>query len=145
MANLSFGNLIKAINSVLVEVERVLNKFYLTVLRDNGISNPKFIPTIHIARAESLEMNMRKDLAQFVYATLNGSLTTSYKLLGLDIANEAALRKEELDKGYATIFTPHATAYTTSGDSPSGRPTSDDPNADPDKQDYDANRYRETK
>lgn len=141
MANLSVSNLIKSINSVLSDLERVINKFYLTILKDNKIKNPKFIPEIHIAKAESLELSLKKDLAQFVYATLNGSLTTAFKMLDIDIENEAQLRKAEKEKGFDDIFTPRATSYTVSGGA-GGRPASDDPNADVDKQDYDANHYK---
>ena len=142
MANLSVSNLIKSINCVLQDLERVMNKFYLTILKDNGISDPAFIPELHIAKAESLELGLKKDLAQFIYGTLNGSLTTAFKMLDIDIENEAYLRSEEQRKGYDQIFAPHATAYTTSGgDTGAGRPQSNGTDADVDKQDYDKNNY----
>lgn len=143
MANLSISNLIKSINVILKEIERVMNKFYLTVLKDNGIDMPKFLPELHIAKAESIEQSLKRDLAQFAYSTLNCSRTTAYKILDMDVENEAYLRQGEKDKGYEDIFTPHLTSYTTSGSSQSsGRPQSTDEDADVDKQDYDADRYR---
>lgn len=134
-ANLSVKNLIKSINTVLNEIERVVNKFYLTMLEENGISDPMYIPSLHIAKAESLELSLKKDIAQFVYGTLNGSLTTAFKMMDLDIENEASRRIEEKAKGYEDIFTPRETAYTRSSSSgEAGRPLSTDEDTDPDKQ-----------
>ena len=84
-----------------------------------------------------MELEIKKDLAQFFYSTLNTSLKTSYAMVGLDVETEYKNRIEEKKKGYDEVFTARQTAYTTGNsvndgqDQNNGRPQSND---DEDKQ-----------
>ncbi len=133
--NVSVTQIIRQINCIKSDVERVLNKFYTTLLASAGF-DPNLAPTIKIENAESMELSMRIDLAKFVYGTLNASRETSFKLAGLDLNDEKIKRESELEAGLDDIFTPRKTAYTTSGDDEgsSGRPASND---DKGKQNFD--------
>lgn len=134
--NVSITQIIRQINCIKSEVERVLNKFYATLLSSKGI-DPNLAPTIQIEDAESMELSMRIDLAKFVYGTLNASRETSFKLAGLNLNDEKLKRESELDEGLDDIFTPRKTAYTTGDDdNSSGRPQSND---DKNKQKFDQN------
>ena len=133
--NVSVTQIIRQINCIKSDVERVLNKFYATLLASAGF-DPNLAPTIEIDDAESMELSMRIELAKFVYGTLNASRETSFKLAGLNLNDEKIKRESELEAGLDDIFTPRKTAYTTGNneDNSSGRPTSND---DKDKQDFD--------
>lgn len=135
--NVSVTQIIRQINCIKSDVERVLNKFYATLLTSAGF-DPNLAPTIEIEDAESMELSMRIELAKFVYGTLNASRETSFKLAGLNLNDEKIKRETEQAQGLDDIFTPRKTAYTTGNDedNSSGRPTSND---DKDKQDFDKN------
>lgn len=133
--NVSVTQIIRQINCIKSDVERVLNKFYATLLKSAGF-DPNLAPTIEIDDAESMELSMRIELAKFVYGTLNASRETAFKLAGLNLNDEKIKREAEQAQGLDDIFTPRKTAYTTGNDedNSSGRPTSND---DKDKQDFD--------
>ena len=136
--NVSVTQIIRMINCIKSEVERVLNKFYATLLASAGY-DPNLAPTIEIEDAESMELSMRIELAKFVYGTLNASRETSFKLAGLNLNDEKIKRETELAQGLDEVFTPRKTAYTVSGDDDndsSGRPQS---NNDKGKQNFDKN------
>ena len=134
------------INVIKDEVERVLNKFYRTLLRENGF-DPSLAPTIRIDDAEITEPSMRLEMSKYIYGTLNGSRATAFKLIGLDLDDEKAKRENENEKNYDTIFAPRLTSYTANGQSvgtetQSGRPQS---NTDENKQQYDKERNKKTR
>lgn len=149
--NVSITQIVRAINDIKSDIERVFSKFYKTVLEINGI-DPSLAPSLRIDDAETLEMEMRLDLAKFAYGTLNASLDTVFNLIGLDINEETVKRKQENEDNLDKIFAPRVTAYTNSGGSSAesvtengkstaGRPQS---NKDKSKQDFDKN-YRKSK
>lgn len=140
--NVSVTQIVRNINAIKYEVERVLNKFYKTLLRDNGY-DPLLAPTIKIYDAEMTEPNMRLEISKYIYGTLNASRETAFKLIGIDIDDEKAKREAENEKNYDEIFSPRLTSYTASGtDSNDNRESNGRPqsNEDKDKQDYDKNR-----
>lgn len=135
--NISVTEIIRLLNCIKEEVERVLNKFYATLLASQGI-DAELAPTIKIEDAENMELSMRIELAKFIYGTLNASRETSFKLAGLDLNDEKIKRLREAEEGLDEVFAPRKTAYTTGNDdnNPSGRPTSND---DKNKQQFDKN------
>lgn len=136
--NVSVTQIIRQINCIKSDVERVLNKFYATLLTSAGF-DPNLAPTIEIEDAESMELSMRIELAKFVYGTLNASRETSFKLAGLNLNDEKIKRETEHAQGLDDIFTPRKTAYTTGSEDDngsSGRPQSND---DKNKQNFDKN------
>ena len=92
-------------------------------------------PKLTIIDAEQMSMDVRQDLASFLYNTLNASRETAFEVVGLDVRSERAKREAENEKGYDAIFVPYKTAYTRSGNDGAGRPTNED--GDLDKQEYD--------
>lgn len=122
--NASLTQLIRTINCIIVDLERVINKYYRTVLSQNGMDE-EYAPIIKISDAQEMDMAIRKEMATFVYSTLNASRETSFKLVGLDLQDEIEKRKSENEKGLDDIFSPHDTAYNKSSDSNEvGRPES---------------------
>lgn len=135
---INLSELMKTINAISDEVNEVLNQYFVTVLEQNGIG-AEYAPRIDILDSQALEMEMRKDIASFLYSTLNGSAKTAFELIGLDLETEVMRRTEEKDAGTEDILTPHPTSYNSSSGGTVGRPSSDDPE-DPDRQSRDDDR-----
>lgn len=135
-AQISINELLKTINKIGEQLERILHKWYRGLLNDHNI-DPKYCPQIKVLDSEKLNIELSMKLAQMLNTQLNASLETTYKVLGIDIKTEAKLRKQESENGYDEIFKPRMTAYTNSGKSNSddlGRPKGND---SLDKQEYD--------
>lgn len=65
------------------------------VLQNNNI-DPTYCPKIKIMDSKAMDVAMRKELAEFVYSKLNGSLRTAYDIVGIDFDTEAErLTKEK--------------------------------------------------
>lgn len=113
-ASISVNQLLRTINMISEQIEDILEKWYLQVLADNGLS-VEFCPEIEVIDSEALDFEMRKDLASTLYTIFNGSMNTSLDLLGLDVNDEKAKRIKENDEGFEEIFKCRQTAYTSSG------------------------------
>lgn len=129
---ISVAQLMKMVNAICESFEDILHHFYETLLEENGM-DPEMAPHIRVIDAEQMEMQVRRDLAQFVFSTLNCSLGTAMEIIGLDVKEEKEKREKENDDGYDDIFYPHQSSYTSSGNRV-GRPRT---NWDTDKQEYD--------
>lgn len=134
-SKISIEELMKMINKIGEQLESILVKWYKGILIDNGI-DPKYCPKIKVIDSEKLSVELSMNLARMLNTEMNASLTTTYKVLGLDVKTEAKLRQQEKEMGYEAIFAPRQTAYTNNGNSEDdvGRPSDSD---DVDKQDYD--------
>ena len=119
VANISVDQLMRVIDSIGKQAERVLNKFYVVLLRNNQVST-LLAPKIKIAKSEQLSWELRKEFSSYLYTTLNGSLKTAMELVGLDVDEEKQRRSEENERNFKEIFEPRPTSYTTSGDSDDG-------------------------
>ena len=141
-ANISIKQLMKTINKIAEQEEKILERWYSIILEENGIPQ-EYCPTPHILDAELLEFEMRKDLSELLFSKFNCSYTTAYELVGIDVRDEIEKRKTEKDLGYEEILSVHATSYNTSGDADSsgGRPSGTD---DLEKQEYDSD-YNQTR
>lgn len=139
-AKLSLEQLMKTINAITSQLERIFKKFYRVVLEEEGF-DVAYVPTIKILDSEYLEFSLRKELSQMLYTMFNGSLRTSLDLVGIDLDDELEKRLKEQKDGVEKIFAPRLTAYTNGGDStPSGDSSPDNgrPSGDEtDKQKYD--------
>jgi len=114
VADISINQMLRTINSISEQLEKVLHKFYRAVLTENGF-DPELAPEISITDSEEMEASLRKDMASFVYTTLNGSLETAYEYVGLDFEEEKRRRQSENDEGITDVFYPRATSNTTAG------------------------------
>jgi hypothetical protein len=142
-ANISLKQLMRTINKIAERQEKILQRWYEIVLEEAGIPID-YCPTPKILDAELLEMDMKQDLAEFLYSKLNCSYQTAYETLDMNFKDEMERRKQEKAMGYEDIFTPHPTSYNSSGSSDStvGRPTgstSGDNSINESKQEYDSN------
>lgn len=136
--NVSVAQIIRTVNAIVDDVERVINKMYRAYLKSRGI-DVKYAPEIVIDDAETMEPALRLDLAKFAYGTLNASRDTTFGLIGLDLQDEVSKRKLENENNLDDIFTPRATSYTytTDEENTGGAPRTND---DTDKQQYDHDR-----
>ena len=135
VANISLEQLMKTINSISEQLERILVDFYRVVFEKNGIEK-EFLPYVKIIDAEQLSLAMKKDLVELLYTKLNCSLESALDILGYNIEDEKQRRIKENDEGIDEIFFPRQTSYTASSDK-TGRPTGND---DVEKQVYDTER-----
>ncbi|WP_137743262.1 hypothetical protein [Robertmurraya siralis] len=136
-AQISINELLKVINKIGEQLEKILVKWYKGILIDHGIDPKIYCPKIKVLDSEKLNIELSMQLARMLNNELNASLETVFNTLGLDVKNEARKRANEREMGYEEIFTPRQTAHTNSGGNDSketGRPNDSD---NTDKQDYD--------
>lgn len=122
VAQLSIKQLMRFINKVSQQLEQILHKWYGLVLEEAGI-DAAYAPTIEVLDAEFMEQNVKFQLAQMLYSTMNLSFETVLDVLGYDVEDERAKRERENEEGITDVFAPRPTAYTLpadSGDSGSG-------------------------
>ena len=139
-ANISIKQLMKTINKIAEQEEKILEQWYCLILQENDIPL-EYCPTPHILDAELLEFEMRKDLSELLFSKYNCSYSTAYELVGMDVRDEIEKRKQEKELGYEEILSVHPTSYNSAGDSTDldnkgGRPSGSD---DEHKQEYDSN------
>ena len=142
IANISLDQLMRTINSISEQLERVIRDWYRVVLAANNI-DAEYVPEIHIIDAEALDMDIKKDLVEVLFSKLNCSYETCYDILGLDIEDERQKRKRENDENFdSEVFTPHSSQYTASSSGDAGRPASSD---NTDKQNSDEQYHEDVK
>lgn len=126
-ASITVKELIKTINKISEQVAELINKWYRVILADNGI-DASYAPTIFINSSEELEMEMRKNISDFLFTKLSCSYKTAYESMGIDIDDETQRRMAENKDNLDEVFKVRQTSYTSSGDDTGGRPASDNPN-----------------
>lgn len=144
VARLSVEQLMRTINSISEQLESILHDYYGLVLQSQGI-DPAYAPRINIIDSEQLSADVKQALSSYLYTTLNCSLETALEIVGIDIEDEQIRREKENTNKIDKVFFPRATGYTTpggGGGGGGGRPTTDN---DPDKTDYDQQRYQDLK
>lgn len=152
VAQISIKELMKTINKIAKQLEKILNKWYKGILKDNNI-DVKYAPKIKIINSELLETQLKIELAQFTFNTLGVSYQTAYELLGFDYEAQKQRRVKENEDEIDEIFYPRVSAYTVSGkddtenidgkdvdSKDNGRPES---NEDTTQKEYDKERYKE--
>jgi len=116
VADISIDQMLRTINSISEQLEKIMYKYYRVVLEANKL-DPELAPVLKIVDSEALDASLKKDMATFVYSTLNGSLQTAFDYIGLDMEEEKRRREQENTDGIEDIFTPRVTAFTNSGNS----------------------------
>ena len=127
IATIALEQLMKSINSISEQLERVLERIYKNILIQNNIDE-KFAPKITIIDSELMEQSMKQDLAKLLYTTFNVSYDTCLDILGIDVNDEKNKRAKENSESLENIFTPRATTYNSSGntdENEGGRPLED--------------------
>ena len=148
-ANISIKQLMKTINKIAEQEEKILEQWYCLILQENDIPL-EYCPTPHILDAELLEFEMRKDLSELLFSKYNCSYATAYELVGMDVRDEIEKRKQEKELGYEDILSVHPTSYNSAGneDSTGGRPsgtTNNGNEVDEIKQEYDENYVKQVR
>ena len=90
-ANISIKQLMKTINKIAEQEEKILEQWYCLILQENDIPL-EYCPTPHILDAELLEFEMRKDLSELLFSKYNCSYSTAYELVGMDVRDEIEKR-----------------------------------------------------
>lgn len=148
-ASISVKELIKTVDKITEQISDVINKWYRVIVQDNGY-DVEYAPILHINSSEELSLDMKKDLAEFMFCKLGCSYETAFDIMGTDINDEKQKRIRENADGYSNIFLPHPTAFNVSDSADTknpngnigGRPQNEEPN---DKQDYDKQRNNNKK
>lgn len=138
-ATISIKQLMKTINKIAEQEEKILEQWYCLILQENDIPL-EYCPTPHILDAELLDFEMRKDLSELLFSKFNCSYSTAYELVGMDVRDEIEKRKQEKELGYEDALSVHPTSYNSAGnstdsDNKGGRPSGSD---DEQKQEYDS-------
>ena len=130
IATIALDQLMKFINSITEQLERILERIYRNLLIQNGLDS-NFAPKITVIDSELMEQSMKQELAKLLYTTFNVSYDTCLSLLGIDMNDEKIKREKENEENISEIFTPRATSFNSSGnstdsdDNGSGRPMED--------------------
>lgn len=130
IATIALDQLMKFINSITEQLERILERTYRNLLIQNGLDS-SFAPKVTVIDSKLMEQSMKQDLAKLLYTTFNVSYETCLSILGIDINDEKIKREKENTENINNIFTPRATTYNSSGnstdsdDNGSGRPMED--------------------
>lgn len=136
-AQISITEMMKVINRIGQQLEKILYKWYQGILHDNGI-DPKFAPKIKVMDSELLEKELRVSFATFLFDKMGASYRTTFEVLGRDYQTELMRRKEENELKVDEEFFPRLNAHTVSGkgdnSNKAGRPKN---SKQTDKQDYD--------
>ena len=153
-ANISVEQLMRTINSISEQLEKILHKYYQIYLEAKGLPK-ELAPTISILDSEMMEWNLRKEFASFAYSTLNISRDTVFKLVGLDVEDEKQKREKENQDGLDEVFKARETAFNRSKNGltsdiqyapgeevQNGRPSDSDNSA---KQEFDKNYSEEVR
>ena len=91
-----------------------------------------YCPDVKVIDSEMLEMDIKLELATFLYSTLNCSLETAYNTVGYDLKDEKIKREKENENLLEDVFSPRLTNFTNNGDSlnnkdsKAGKPTTKD-------------------
>ena len=108
------------------------------VLFENNGQDIDLCPEIQIKCAESMSMEMKKSIAEFMFTKLSASYETCYDVLGISNAKTEAIRRTKEEKaGFNEIFKPHESYFTQTGsgnganngdsnDKTAGRPSGED-------------------
>lgn len=141
-ANISLKQLMRTVDHIARQLNDVLHRFYAVWLEEQGI-DIMYTPDIRILDSEEMEMSVKLELAKFLFSSMNLSYETVLRKLGMDHDDEFAKRQTENDDGFAEVFAPRASQFTSSGNgggekNDGGRPAGEDDDAKG-KQDYDKN------
>lgn len=140
-SEININELMKTINKISSQVEKILKKYYKLILQDNGLI--EYTPNVKIIDSELMDTELKLKLADVVFSKLGGSYRTSYEIMGLDYNTEKQRRIEENDEKVDEIFKAHITAYTNSAknvDSNNDKKV-ENQNVDKEKQANDKARY----
>lgn len=110
--SINYQDLLKTINKIVRELEKVINKLYRTALEEAGFL-VEYAPKIKIQSTSLLDLDSCMKLVDLLYSKIGASYETVYNALGMDVESEVERRKRENDMGYDELFKPHGNSYTS--------------------------------
>lgn len=110
--SINYQDLLKTINKIVRELEKVINKLYRTALEEAGFL-VEYAPKIKIQSTSLLDLDSCMKLVELLYSKIGASYETVYNALGMDVESEVERRKRENDMGYDELFKPHGNSYTS--------------------------------
>ena len=137
VSKISLDGLMKYIDAIVEQFADIINKYYKVLFENNG-QDIDLCPEIQIKCAESMSMEMKKSIAEFMFTKLSASYETCYDVLGISNAKTEAIRRTKEEKaGFNEIFKPHESYFTQTGsgnganngdsnDKTAGRPSGED-------------------
>lgn len=145
--DISVEELRKNINSIALQLSKILEKWIRIVLRDNNIPTD-LCPKVQIESSTMLDNDEKRQLADDLFNKYGASFRTVYKMLGFDYETEKEHRKQENSKNLDTeVFYGRANGYTTSSsdiinknNSTNKKDNENDNVSNNDKKNYDKNR-----
>ncbi|WP_346938171.1 hypothetical protein [uncultured Clostridium sp.] len=146
----NYSEMLKTVNKISKQLEPIINKFYKTVLQENGF-DLELYPKIVIESTEILDFESRCKLVDILYSKIGISYKTVLETMGIDYNTEIERRKEENNyevenglKGFDNIFTPHTNSFTSNSNDLLNTNIDDETNSngskknqDEDKREYD--------
>ena len=144
--NVNVSELLKMINKISRQVEKVINKYYKVVCQLNHIDF-QFTPTVHILETELIDTETKLKFVDMLYSKIGASYQTIYELLGLNFNTELARREDENKLNLDQVFAPHSNSYTSNSNEllnndDTNKKQEENQNDDKDKQNQDEERYK---
>jgi hypothetical protein len=137
VAEISIGQLMKTINRITSQLEKILKKWYKFILDKNGIPS-EYVPSIKIVDSELMSMELKLQLCDALFNKYGASYKTIYGILDRDFAQEEEFRKNENEEQTDIVFKPRLTGYTANSDAINGDNNGRPPDSkDKDRQSYD--------
>lgn len=113
-AQINLDELMKIIDKISKQLEKIINKWYKVYCKNEGI-DLRYAPKIKILDAELMQNEIRLKLAELLFNSFGASYKTIYSMLGIDYETEKDNRtKENNDKMDEKTFYPRMTANTYS-------------------------------
>ena len=110
--SINYQDLLKTINKIVKELEKIINKLYKTVLEEAGFL-VEYSPKIKIQSTSLLDLDSCCKLVDLLYSKIGASYETVYNTLGMSVDAEVERRRKENEMGYDEIFMPHGNSYTS--------------------------------
>nr|MDD4804910.1 hypothetical protein [Candidatus Paceibacterota bacterium] len=71
---------------------------------------------------EELSLEIKKQLAEFLFCKLGASYETAFSVMGVNINDEFQKRTDENAKNYSDVFMPHPTSFNVSDSADKANP-----------------------
>lgn len=111
--------LLKTINKITAQIEKIINKYYKVICVENGIEI-SYAPKINIQSTQYINTDSLNKLVDLLYSKIGVSYKTIFNMLGLDYQTEVQNRIDENEFEYNGeildldgIFSPHTNSYTS--------------------------------
>lgn len=116
--SVNVDELLKTINKITAQIEKIINKFYRAICIEDGIES-MYVPKIKIQSTQYINPDNLNKLVDLLYSKVGVSYKTTFNMLGLDFNTELQNRLDENEFEYEgetisidEVFAPHGNSYT---------------------------------